>query len=350
VRTSSSTSSSEGDRIAPFLGRLGLFVLVFALGYPLLIAAVGLGHARLGLPQSLVPNVPLTRTPPIGGTLLRFEELAGLGELDVLFVGSSHCYRTFDPRQLDARGLASFNLGCTAMSPLNASYLLPPVLERHRPRLVVFEVYSELVCRAGLESLLDLLSYRPLDASLVRMALAVQDPRGVNALLCRIMGVWPPAPAAGRLTARDIGGVYTGRGFVERERQEADRPPARPAAGKVLRRQLAALRGNIALARRLGAAVVVVSQPLPATTLAQLRDRPEARARIAAACRAEGVPYLDFNEICDMGDAAYFYDDHHFNRHGVATFMPLFLDRLAAEGLLPAPSAPPLRARASGSP
>ena len=67
----------------------------------------------------------------IGFTLERIREAETAGPVDILFVGSSHAYRGFDPRIFAALGFTSFNLGTKAQSPLNTDFLL----RRYWPRL-----------------------------------------------------------------------------------------------------------------------------------------------------------------------------------------------------------------------
>src|SRR5438477_3987320 len=60
----------------------------------------------------------------IGHTLQRLREVESVGSVDILFIGSSHAYRGFDPRLFAETGLTSFNLGSKAQSPLNSYFLL----------------------------------------------------------------------------------------------------------------------------------------------------------------------------------------------------------------------------------
>ncbi|MEO1408974.1 MAG: SGNH/GDSL hydrolase family protein [Bacteroidota bacterium] len=67
------------------------------------------------------------------------------GNIDLLVLGSSHAYRSYDPDVLK-RALpgnpAVFNFGSSAQSPLTSYCLLREILRDHQPRLVVLDLYA----------------------------------------------------------------------------------------------------------------------------------------------------------------------------------------------------------------
>lgn len=66
--------------------------------------------------------------------------------LDILFIGSSHSYCTFDPEIVDkALGTYSFNLGSPLQHPDTSYHLLKKALESQSPRTVVFEIYWDML-------------------------------------------------------------------------------------------------------------------------------------------------------------------------------------------------------------
>ena len=72
-----------------------------------------------------------------------FEGMYGLKEdsLDVLFLGSSHGYNSYDPQLLyDVSGLRGYNLSTSRQGPVVSYYWLKEVLKTQSPRAVVFEV------------------------------------------------------------------------------------------------------------------------------------------------------------------------------------------------------------------
>lgn len=64
------------------------------------------------------------------------------GQIDTLFLGSSHCYRAFDPAQIDAElDTHSFNLGSSQQLPDGSYYLLREAAERNPLKTVYLEVF-----------------------------------------------------------------------------------------------------------------------------------------------------------------------------------------------------------------
>lgn len=72
-----------------------------------------------------------------------FEGMYGLKDdtLDVLFLGSSHGYNSYDPQHLyDVYRLRSYNLSTSRQGPIASYYWLKEVLKTQSPKAVVFEV------------------------------------------------------------------------------------------------------------------------------------------------------------------------------------------------------------------
>src|SRR5690606_12876278 len=60
----------------------------------------------------------------IGSSYIRFQEVKKYNNVDIVFIGSSHAYRGFDPRIFKKAGYSSFNMGSTAQTPVQTKYLL----------------------------------------------------------------------------------------------------------------------------------------------------------------------------------------------------------------------------------
>lgn len=74
-------------------------------------------------------------------TRMTFHEMYEQDKIDVLFVGSSHCYRSFDPELLDGKmGKNTFNAG-TSNQHLNGSYMIIKEAARYND---IEHIYLEL--------------------------------------------------------------------------------------------------------------------------------------------------------------------------------------------------------------
>ncbi len=78
----------------------------------------------------------------------RFEDFYSLpkNSLDMVFLGSSHSYCTFDPEIFDNElGINSFQMGMPLQHPDSTYYTLKEVLNYQKPKIVVMEVYWDLL-------------------------------------------------------------------------------------------------------------------------------------------------------------------------------------------------------------
>jgi hypothetical protein len=92
--------------VLKFLG----FFAVAVVTYVLVIAVFSNTTQPMLFNGKAFTNVPLNR--PNGGlSVLRFREADTYGKVDVLFLGSSHCYRTFDTAWLAGQGVRALIWG-----------------------------------------------------------------------------------------------------------------------------------------------------------------------------------------------------------------------------------------------
>ena len=63
----------------------------------------------------------------------RIRELKKTHDVDILFLGSSHTYRGFDPRIFARHGFHTFNLGSSSQSPIQTEILLKRYLDKLNP-------------------------------------------------------------------------------------------------------------------------------------------------------------------------------------------------------------------------
>ncbi len=78
----------------------------------------------------------------------RFEEFYSLpkNSLDMVFLGSSHSYCTFDPKIFDNKlNTNSFQMGMPLQHPDSTYYTLKEVLNYQNPKVVVMEIYWDLL-------------------------------------------------------------------------------------------------------------------------------------------------------------------------------------------------------------
>jgi hypothetical protein len=116
----------------------------------------------------------------------RIKDIRNYHDVDVLFLGSSHCYRTFDTRTYEAAGYSCFNLGSSSQTPIQTEVLLQTYLDSLNPRYVVFEVHPDIMKNDGVESAVDLLANAPLTCASTRMAWKINNMKVLNTWLYAI--------------------------------------------------------------------------------------------------------------------------------------------------------------------
>ncbi len=306
------------------------------------IALAGASRTRTGEHTLLQELTKVTVEP--GGefqSLRRFREASAAGRVDIVFLGSSHAYRGFDPRLFAEAGLASMNLGSTNQTPLNSYFVAERWLPSLAPRLVVFELYYQSLASDGLESVHDLEVNTPSSWPMAKMAIATWD---LGAMTFSVAKALRLAGDESRAEQRAIAGeTYVAGGYCETVRRRAALDGRdEPIALDVSADQLAWLARATALARTAGAHVVWTSHPLPVDHVRRIAKRAHIREAIDVAAARAGVPYWDFGDSLALDPLADFFDVHHLNASGVAKYDRALLAKLADEGEVTSPRrAPP---------
>lgn len=335
MNTSSEDSSPRNA--ARFAARCVGFLLTLAVVQALALAVI----ARVPVPASAaamiqrLSNLPLASLEPSGNTGVRLAELEKTGPVDLLFAGSSHAYRSFDPSYFEARGLRTFNLGTTAQSPLNSVDILEAPLDQLRPKVMVYVLFWGVMSGDGVESFLDLVKNSSDQSALLRTALAIRDPRVFNALFLRAARGnlsntphWEPGPQE----------RYVGSGYVENAQENDGRPYALATTIKSKPKQRQALEATLRAAKARGIKVLLIAAPVPAATMASLHNYADYRSQVEALSKAVDVPFVDFNDRLRLDDQRDFMDYQHLNKRGVAQFTPAVYQELVQRGFVVASS------------
>lgn len=312
--------------IPRFLLRVLGFAAFCAALYPLLISALS-----FAAPDGYVPNIryPLNG---YGHERTRMADVEGHERVDIVFLGSSHAYRGFDPRIWTQRGHTSFNLGSTAQSLLQTELLVAAELRDLHPKLAIIEVHPGPFRESGVESALDLIANRRIDRHTLRMAVRLRHPYVWNAIAygaLRQAAGYDERFVEPRRRKED---QYIDGGFVERteghftpsgsaKREDADPAPLQWAA---FQRVLADLQSQ-------GIDFILVEAPM--TRWMNEGIYPE-RAGFDSLMHASGR-YISMNGKVDLDDSLHFFTKGHLNQSGVELFNAALIDTLQQRGWLP---------------
>lgn len=264
-----------------------------------------------------------------GNSYRKFREFRPDSVYDVVFIGSSHAYRGYDPALFTARGWRAFNLGTSGQGPLNTYHIVRTHLSAANTRLLLLDVYEGAMEQDGLESTSDLAQNLVDDGAAVAMALALKDPRGVNLLTLRFLTKDRP-PFFADSTYRP--GGYSVRTDSVRKRIHYVR--GRPL--KLNADQVSYLERTLEHCVKAGIPVVLVNHPYPWQS-----DRMKHvafNAVLGDIARRYQVPYLDFAYRHTLDDEDHFYDHNHLNQAGVERFNTDLIPDLEAMGLLRRPA------------
>lgn len=154
-----------------FVRNIAIFLPIALLGYAMLICLLG----DIKWVRSATTEMGNT-----SHTFSRIQDIANYHDVDILFLGSSHSYRTFDVRVYQNLGLKCFNLGSSNQTPLQTRVLLQEYLDSLNPKRIVFEVHPDIMENDGVESTVDLLLHAPLTCELSQLAWNLRNMKCVN--------------------------------------------------------------------------------------------------------------------------------------------------------------------------
>lgn len=134
-----------------FLRNITFFSLFFLTAYVAVVYLFG----RL-MPADMRPNIFYNKEM-FGSTNNMLSDLSRQQRVDILIVGASDAYRSYDTRIFSDNGYSVFNAGSSSQTPMQTYLLLKDNIERLSPRLVLYEVSPICFELDGVESTTDLM-------------------------------------------------------------------------------------------------------------------------------------------------------------------------------------------------
>lgn len=322
-------------RFITFSLRCAVVVAMIVVLYPLLTWAVG----RVGVPSNVryIPN-------NYGHMGLRLAE-ADTSMPDLLFVGSSHCYRTFDSRFYDSLGHRSFNLGSSNQTPVQSAALLRRYLQRWHPQLVVVEVHPDVVQNNGVESAVDIISNTYLDPPLLAMATNVHSIKVFNTMLCALIDravFGSPVVKASRtfplphpyISDSTIAATYTEGGFVEASPVRWRTVEVEPSTIVPDKKQIKALKEIIMMLEQQEIGYLFVEVPATRARYLSYSNHAEFE-RLITSLLPKGRHLLNLNDDTALtsllNDTICYSDDDHLNQEGTTIFNRFFYNKYLCE-------------------
>lgn len=304
--------------MSKFLKNIFLFSIVVTFGYPLLIFLSG----YLPIPQSLKPGINY-KIGSYGHMFTRLNEVKKLNsDIDILFLGSSHSYRGFDPRNFKDK--KTFNLGSSSQAPIETKVLLERYLDKINPKLVIYEVYPSTIIADGVESSLDLIANDKNDFKSLKMAIELKNIKTFNTLIyagfADIFGVNKNFVEP----TKKGNDSYINGGFVEKEIGYYKYADQTKKEWKFKERQLKEFNDCLYLLKKKNVKTILVYVPI--TT--RLYNSYTNNNYVDSIFNSYNLEYYNFNKLIQLDDSLNFSDDSHLNQNGVNKFNKKLIETL----------------------
>lgn len=259
-----------------------------------------------------------------GHMFTRIQEIKTVKEVDILFLGSSHAYRGFDPRFYTAKGLRTFNLGSSAQTPLQTKLLLNKYLDEINPTFIIFEVNPYIFENQGIESALDLIANDKKDAEIIKMTLELKHIKVFNTLLYAYY--YENTARAKEFKEAKVRGsdTYVKGGFVQKKLQYYSEPRHfEKTKLNFLPNQIKAFQKICSKLKKQNIPYILVQAPITKSRYTTYTNSNE----FDELMKEQGI-YYNFNLHSKLIDSLDFYDNHHLNENGVRKFNEQLFDTL----------------------
>jgi len=259
-----------------------------------------------------------------GHLFTRLQDADTTRNVDILFLGTSHSYRGYDPRLFAEKGICIFNLGSSSQAPEVSKRLLKKYIGSMNPKLVVFDVFPSQFAMDGIESKIDFVSNKrllfPEDFAL---AFEGRNAKLINTYLFSLLYQTFEIYENFKEQAIKKTGTYIQGGYVEsHNKKNKISDMFAPANLKATDENLQILDSVCAILNQKGIPFILVQSPVSKAYYDHITNNAEWDSLFS-----HRGPYLNFNESLSLKDE-YFYDAHHMNQAGVAIFDSVFLDKI----------------------
>ena len=245
------------------------------------------------------------------GLYTKVREADTVQNVDILFLGSSHAYRTFDPRIFAAHGLRILNLGSSNQTPLQSEVLLHNVLHKVNPGLVVIEVHPDIIAHDGVEAAIYQLCNVAPSWSMALMALRTGNWR----VMMTALYAMPRNMVSPEFKQRQesVDGYVEG-GFVEHEMayyspQQHDKAPV-----TLQPKQVDALRRCTDRLKQQGVPYMLLEVPDTKVLYNSYSNIDQFKSAMSRFGNFYYVP------LEALDDSLHFYDESHLNQQGVELY------------------------------
>jgi hypothetical protein len=310
-----------------FIKRISIFSVYFCIVYLIFIFCISNLDFSKWSPLFKYTNIPLNRYRSGDTSLLRFKEINKFKNIDILFAGSSHCYRGFNTEYFKQFGLTCFNMGSISQSPLNTFFLLKKYIKNLNPKILVFEINPIVMRYDGTESFLDLIANTPLNFELLKMMFATKSIFAFNGILLYYFNIKriPIQKLNANLSPTDI---YFSGGFVKSTRIEFEPYLSREITYNFKYIQFDYISQILKMMNSKAKKVILVTTPMYSEYVRDIANYTEWSEKIHSLANDHDCIYIDFNMYPDLQISQLYYDEDHLNITGVNLFNTKFYNNM----------------------
>ncbi len=287
-------------------------ILFIAIAIPLYIVLLILFGELM--PPFLTKNLKYKKGG-IGFMDKRLSDIKKAKTIDVLFIGSSHTYRAFDPRIFKKKGFNIFNLGSSAQTPIVSKYLIDEYLNTLEPKKIVLEVYPELLTTDGVESTLNVISNKKMSLSLIDFSFKFKNLTIFNTL---IFSIYKDLTKGGVINSYNHGpntDKYIYNGYVESSVVfKTNKKIEKKRYLKLNKSQLTKLDEIISLLKEKNIPLTLIQTPITTGKFNSFTNNKLIDSILKAKAK-----YINFNNFLKLKDSL-FIDGDHLNQRGVNYF------------------------------
>jgi len=259
-----------------------------------------------------------------GHLFTRIREIEKYKNIDILFVGSSHAYRSFDPRIFQKHGINIFNLGSSSQTPLQTKLLLERYLYKINPKLIVYEVYPATFESDGVESAIDFISNSKFNIDLIKMAFKINHLKVYNTMIFRMISELTGEFSNFKESLVRGKDLYIPGGYVERiDTLKNYYQHDHNLKWNINKASRSEFESCLQLIRGHSIKCLLIQTPIRNDFYSSHCNNEE----IDHYFRNKAL-YINFNNSPEMLDTSYFYDEHHLNKTGVFVFNELFIKQI----------------------
>lgn len=275
-------------------------------------------------PAFLKKNLNYCETDSYGFTLTRLKEVKQIKDVDILFLGSSRSYRSFDVRIFNKAGFTTFNLGSSAQTPLQTEVLLKRYLANLNPRTIIYEVDPEIFVSDGIESSIDIIANDRNDINSFNMALKQNNIKVYNSLIYALFKEKLLKKEDYKENIKNKEDTYISNGFVQKDicsfttiKYETNNKL------DVTNKQFIYFENIVKLIQKNNIKLILIQSPITNSLYQTYSNN-----FIFAKTMQKYGEYYDFNGLPELDDSLHFYDNVHLNQKGVEIFNKIIIEIL----------------------